>query len=199
MSSTGQTGIIKVLGCEKVRAGTRVEFVCGSRAVADFGAKNDVVTRLGAMLSVPLSELEPATRRLVDQNVQYFKRIETMTKELLAYEAASLASAGTVVAKHFATRDLGELRMLAGFIAASSGKVAVLGSSAPSPQVIVCRSDDVALDARQLIEVAKAVLGGRGGGSLKQAQAGGPDPAAVGPAVEAVRREALKALGLRDS
>ena len=199
VSSTGQTGIIKVLGCEKVRAGTRVEFVCGSRAVADFGAKNDVVTRLGAMLSVPLSELEPATRRLVDQNVQYFKRIETMTKELLAYEAASLASAGTVVAKHFATRDLGELRVLAGLIAAAGGKVAVLGSSGPSPQVIVCRSDDVALDARQLIEVAKAVLGGRGGGSPKQAQAGGPDPAAVGPAVEAVRREALKALGLRDS
>jgi alanyl-tRNA synthetase len=196
VSMTGQVGIIKVLGWEKVRAGTRVAFACGSRAVADYGVKNDIVSRLSSVLSVPVLEIEAAARRLTDQNAQYFKRIEAMTKELLAHEAAALASAGTVVAKHFETRDLGELRMLAGLIAAAGGKVAVLGSSGPSPQVIVARSDDLDLDARKLIEVAKAVLGGRGGGSPKQAQAGGQDSSAVGPAVEAVRQEAMKALGL---
>jgi alanyl-tRNA synthetase len=202
VSATGQVGIIKVLGWEKVRAGTRVGFACGKRAVADYGVKNDIVVGLSAMLSVPVAEVEAAARRLADQNAQQFKRIESMTKELLAHEAVSLASAGavapagTVAAKHFETRDLGELRMLAGMIAGAGGKVAVLGSSGPSPQVVVSRSDDLDLDARNLIEVAKAVLGGRGGGSPKQAQAGGQDPAAVGPAVEAVRREALRALGL---
>ena len=197
VSSTGQVGIVKVLGWEKVRAGTRVAFACGWRAVADYGVKGDIVAGLSSMLSVPVLEVEAAARRMVDQNAHNFKRIESMTKELLAHEAASLASAGTVVAKHYETRDLGELRMLAGLIAATGGKVAVLGSSGPSPQVIVARSDDVDLDARKLIEVAKAVLGGRGGGSPKQAQAGGSDPAAAGPAVEAVRREAMKALGLK--
>lgn len=196
VSTTGQVGIIKVTGWEKTRAGMRAAFVCGSRAVADFGVKNDVTTRLGAMLSVPLEEIEPATRRLLDQNAQYFKRLESLTKELLGHEAASLAAGGPIVAKHFEARDPGELRMLAGFIVAEGGKVAVLGSSAPSPQVIIARSDDVAVDARQLIEVAKAVLGGRGGGNPRQAQAGGQDPATVGPAVEAVRREALRVLGL---
>ncbi len=196
VSTTGQVGIIKVTGSEKTRAGVRVAFFCGSRAVADYGVKNEVTARLGSMLSVPLEDIEAATRRLLDQSSQQFKRLEVLTRELLVHEAASLAAGGPVVAKHFDARDPGELRLLAGFIAASGGKVAVLGSSAPSPQVIVARSDDVTVDARQLIEVAKAVLGGRGGGNPKQAQAGGPDPAAVGPAVEAVRREALAALGL---
>lgn len=195
VSSTGQVGIVKVLGWEKVRSGIRIPFACGWRALKDYGQKNETVAEISAILSAPGAELDRAVRRLVEQNLAYGKRIESMGKELVEYEAQSLArTGGDVVARCYASKELPHLRLLASLIASCGGRVAVLGSEAPSPQVIVARSDDVNVDARQLIEVAKSVLGGKGGGNPKLAQAGCQDASLIAPAVQAAGKAARDAI-----
>ena len=201
VARTGEVGLIKVAGTERRGATTRVEFLCGGRALADYRRKQAVIRELGAALTTGAAELLPAVLKLQEESKGLRHELRQREAALLAHEAERLRDAAEtlgearLVARVFVGRPPDELRRLATLLAEAGKTVALLGVAGERAQLIFCRSADAPGAMDELIRPALASLGGRGGGNSALAQGGGPaaDESLVGEiiagAVEELRRE----------
>src|SRR5262245_44306441 len=180
--ATGGVGLLHIRRWERRGDATRVEFLCGGRALRDLRWKNAALGRLATALSVGAEEVETAVARLRDVEERSRKRLDDMSEQLIGYEArelldgAAVAGGLRIVRRAFADRPLEEVRALAKAIAGGGG-VALLGLRAEKPQLIFARADGLSVDCGALLRAALAPLGGRGGGQPTLAQGGLPDPA----------------------
>ncbi|PJF35247.1 MAG: alanyl-tRNA editing protein [Candidatus Thermofonsia Clade 1 bacterium] len=192
VAHTGEIGLIKIIKAERRGQTTRLEFKCGERALRDFQAKNDVINRLAAALTVGYWELPEAVARLQDQNRALQSDLRAAREQLAAYEAASLLAEAALhgpyrlVARAFA-RSADEVRLLAQALTAEAGVIALLGAVDEKAQLVFARSADVPLDVVPLLKCALERLGARGGGRPNMAQGGGvkADLAQVQAAIDA--------------
>lgn len=67
VSRTGEVGLIKIIGQEKVSQGVRVKFVCGGRALEDYAAKHSILSEIAESLSVKNTELKKAFEKMTDE------------------------------------------------------------------------------------------------------------------------------------
>jgi alanyl-tRNA synthetase len=199
VAQTGEIGLIKVLKLERSGQETRVEFRCGMRALHDYRLKNAVANRLATDLTVGVWEIEQAVARLRTelkdahsaQKIAQTRLMEAEADDLLA--AASLFDGVRVVRAVFDSRDVAELRALAGRLAGVASTVILLGTSGEKAQLILARSQDLSYDMSVALKNALAVLGSeRGGGRPEFAQGGGVPAAAE--AVDAALRSAEQSL-----
>jgi alanyl-tRNA synthetase len=190
--ASGEIGLIKVTRAERRGAETRVEFLCGRRAVTDYGVKNELLLDLARELSVGYWELPDAVRRL-DADVKEARReLRRSHDALLDAEAEALWQGAArldqvrVVRANLTGRGPEELKMVAQRLAARPQTVALLGAGGAGDKghLVVARSADVALHAGTLLGQACQVMGGRGGGRPEFAQGGGPDGEKVAEALE---------------
>jgi alanyl-tRNA synthetase len=179
VARTGAVGIIAVAGSERFKGGTRVEFLCGGRALAGFHALGDSVAASVRLLSVLPAELPAAIDRMQTDARELRRQLKDTQTRLAGHEAAALAgraepvgSARMVVAA-LAGWDTNGLKTIAAAIAARPGHLAVLlGTDVPSA-LVVARSADVALDSAAILKQLTAQFGGKGGGKPELAQGGG--------------------------
>ena len=64
---TGEIGLIKLLGTEKLRGGVRIELKAGSRAYLDYSEKYNSVLKISNALCVKQNEVFDATEKLLGQ------------------------------------------------------------------------------------------------------------------------------------
>lgn len=178
VARTGGIGVIAVLGAERFKGGTRVEFVCGGRALARFRQLRDVVAASVRRLSVLPAELPAAIERQQAELRNQNQTVRTLQQRLVRHEAAALASRASVhggarlVAERVDAFDAPGLKALAGAITGRAGHVAVLlGTGAPVP-IVVARAADVTLDAAAVLRALTGRFGGKGGGRPELAQGG---------------------------
>jgi alanyl-tRNA synthetase len=180
--STGAVGLLHARRRERRGAETRVEFLCGGRALADLQKKTTILARLMTELSVGLDEVEDAVRRVKDHEAASRKRLETATERLLEHEARALVAAaesGTEVPLVTMVRDdldVAQARRLATAIAAA-GAFAVLGIRGEKSHILLSRPAGSGVDCGQVVREVLTPLGGRGGGQPALAQGGVPDSA----------------------
>ncbi len=184
--ATGEVGLIKVTRTERIRGVTRVEFVCGRRALADYRWKNRAVHEAAAMLSVHGRELPESVGRLQSQVRQTARQLEQALKELYQYQAAAMydsaepaGQSGIRVVSWASTdgHDIGYLKMLAHNICERPRAVALLGSSSgESAHVVFEKSHDVSIDMSKLLREVLPEVEGKGGGTRQIAQGGGKRP-----------------------
>jgi alanyl-tRNA synthetase len=175
---TGAIGIIAVAGSEKFRGGTRLEFLCGGRALAGFHALGASVAASVRLLSVLPAELPEAIERVQSDSRELRRQMKDLQTRLAGHEAATLADraepAGSmrVVVAALDGWDANGLKAIAAAIAARPGHAAVLlGSPAPSA-IVVARAPDVALDSAAVLKQLTGQFGGKGGGRPELAQGG---------------------------
>jgi alanyl-tRNA synthetase len=198
--NTGEVGPIKIRRWEKIRNDTRIEFVCGWRALADYAWKNEAVNVMSAGLSVNERELSDAVDRLQSEIVVGRRALRDARESLLKYEAAELAAEApiaehgdfSVIARVFRDRPFDEVRWLAGQLTGVPGRVALLGLAGDTAQVIFSRSENLPQDMNKLIKAALPLLGGRGGGNPRVAQGGGPEVAKLEEAIKLAAEAVLK-------
>jgi len=198
--NTGEVGPIKIRRWEKIRSDTRVEFVCGWRALADYARKNETINAVAAGLSVNEREVADAVDRLQSEIVAVRRALRDAREQLLQYEAAELAAGATVaagghfsvIARVFRDRPFDEVRWLAGQLTAAPGRIALLGLAGETAQLIFARSDGLTQDMNKLLKDALPLVDGRGGGNPRVAQGGGPN---VDRLEEAIRQAAEVVLG----
>lgn len=187
VARTGAIGIIAVLSTERFRGGSRIEFVCGGRALASLRGLRDAVASGSKLLSVVGADLPAAIERLQGESKETRRAMKDLQSRLAAHEAAALADRAEALGPAKAVvaaldgYDANGLKVLAQSIVARPGHVAVLmGSTMPSP-IVVARSADVTMDASAVLRRLTAAFGGRGGGRPEMAQGGGldGDPAAM--------------------
>lgn len=178
--STGAVGLLHVRRRERRGRETRIEFVCGGRALRDLRVRGGILTRIAGGFSVGFDELEDTAARLRDQESAVRKRLAAATERLLALEAKALVGAAPPVHGARVVRlvrddlDLAEARVLATAIVAEGG-VALLGLRGDKPQVLIARPGGHSLDCGATLRAALAAVGGRGGGQPQMAQGGVPD------------------------
>ena len=182
--STSEIGVVLVRSVEKVRKSTRVEFLCGGRAILRARRDYESLTRIASALSAAIDdvpELVAAQAERLKESDGARKRLE---KELATYAARQRYDAATpdargvrtVVVRDAASMD--DLRTLAQAMFALPA-VVVVGALTNPPSVLVAASEDSGIDAGRLLKERLSAVGGRGGGSPRLAQGSVPDAGAV--------------------
>jgi alanyl-tRNA synthetase len=187
VARTGAIGVIAVSSWEKFRGGTRVEFVCGGRALRSHRGLRDVVSASVRALSVLPGELPGAIERLQADGKESRRAIKTLQGALAVHEAGRLASQAEllgglrVVLTGLEGWDAAALKGIASGIVERPAHVAVLfgvvsrgpGSSDPGAAIVVARSADVGLDSAAVLRRVAERFGGKGGGRPELAQGAG--------------------------
>ncbi|MBV9957591.1 MAG: hypothetical protein JO360_04185 [Acidobacteria bacterium] len=178
---TGEVGLVAVRSWERAKGMTRIEFVAGCRAHADYMHVNAVARDVAAQFSVGLDEASASVARLLEENKVLARRVRALEEiaarveaEELLNEAPSREGAARVVARVFDGLDAEGLKRLALALIAHPQTVALLGSrEADAARLIFARSPEAAGDMNQLMREACALVEGRGGGRPDMAQGGG--------------------------
>jgi alanyl-tRNA synthetase len=183
--TTAEVGVVLLTALERYKGGTRVHFVCGSRAVAAFAARTRVLDELVATLSAPLGELPAAARKLKDDVAAGERRARGLLERALEGDARRLLARAlegappptfaspAVVAVILDGWAVEDLRGLAQQIVALAPAVALLASRSDKAQLVFAQSEGLAHDVPALLRAAVEPLGGRGGGRGNLAQGGG--------------------------
>ena len=180
VAHAGEVGLIKITNLDYRGDETRVEFLCGGRALRDYRAKNETIHRLTARLTVGRWELDQAVERLQAEAKQLRQGLRRAHKRLLKVEADELAQAAVihepcrVVSQVWERREPDELRALAQELAKRPGVVALLASAGERTHLCFARAEGIDLDVAALLRQACARLGGKGGGRPHFAQGSGP-------------------------
>jgi alanyl-tRNA synthetase len=179
VARTGAIGNISVASSERFRGGTRVEFLCGVRAVKGYRAVRDAVAASVRLVSVLPSELPVGIERLQLEAKDLRRQIKDLQSRLAVFEGAALAdnaqAYGAVrgVVAAIDGVDQAGLRTLATTIAARSGHVAVLFSAAGPAAAVIARAADAPIDCAAVLKKLIERFGGKGGGRPDLAQGGG--------------------------
>lgn len=188
LRSTGQIGGLLLRRIEKVSRGTRVEFVCGLRAVRAARADSAVLAQLTAAASVPSVELPAALERMRREAKQGLKERQRLREELADYHASRLAVEVPIegglrlVERCWQDRDPEYIRLLGLRLAAAAPRTAAVlcaegalnVEGMASARIVIARSLDFSFDCGRLMKDALASHGLRGGGSPDLAQADVP-------------------------
>ena len=191
VARTGEIGLLKVLRLDYRGPETRVEFVCGGRALRDYRLKNGVLQNLAAMLTVGYWELPEAVGRLQEEAKAARREARSLRERLVEVEAARLAETAVSVGPLRVARaveenwDPADLRVLAQKVAAYPGTVALVASvGGERVHLCVACAEGVPADATALLRAIAEPLGGKGGGQARFAQ--GSAPAASRQRVEEI-------------
>jgi alanyl-tRNA synthetase len=180
VARTGEVGMIATAGCEKLRGGTRVEFVCGGRALSRFRQWRDALAETTRHLSVTPGELAQGVERLQDEAKQLQRTVRALQEKVASHEARSLLDRGTrhngrlVVADAIEGWDAAGLKALAVAAASAESTAAVALFSRSTPAlVVVARGREGVIDAGAVLKNLISSFGGKGGGRADLAQGGG--------------------------
>jgi alanyl-tRNA synthetase len=180
VSRTGEIGIVAVRGWEKFRGGTRVEFVCGRRALVSHRVWRDAATGAARLLSALPAELSAAVERLQQEGKDARRALKALAEKAAKLEAGALASravetAGVAVyVDALDGYDVNVLKLLASSFVAEPYRVAALFTTTTPTQFVVARSADVSrIDAAAIVAAVTKQFGGKGGGKPESAQGGG--------------------------
>jgi alanyl-tRNA synthetase len=203
--ATGEIGLLKITRSERRGTETRVEFLCGGRALRDYETKHALLMGLAAELTVGHWEVADAVHRMAG-DLQEARRDQKRAHDaLMDAEAAALwyqaqpsplpspAPTGTgayrLVKAHLPGRTPDDLKHLAQRLLTYPLTVALLGSGGQAGEpghFVFARSAGLDVSMGALVRQACEVIGGRGGGRPDFAQGGGPDGARVMEALEAI-------------
>jgi alanyl-tRNA synthetase len=201
VSATGDIGLVRVVSESAVGAGVRrIEALTGEAARAYLNEQDERVKTLAAALKVQPADVLGRVEALLDER-RKLERELTEAKKKLALAGDGQNGSGD------AARDIGGVRFLGKVVSGvepkdlksladdgkktlGSGVVAFVGVSGDGKaSAVVAVTDDLnsKVSAIDLVRVASAALGGKGGGGRPDmAQAGGPDGGRAAEAIEAV-------------
>lgn len=190
---TGQVGLIAVRSFERAKKMTRVEFVCGRRALQDYRLAHHTAVRVARLFSADRDSSPDLVAKALEENKELKRRTHAllemaMTAEALESLAAVASTRGfKLIHTVFDGRDFEEVRMLASKIAAAEPAIALLATKqTDGARLAFARSTSLTVDLGKAMNDACAIIGGRGGGRPDTAQGGGPNSDNVHQALEAV-------------
>ena len=181
---TGEVGIIVVRHWERAKGLTRIEFLAGNRALADYRRANATARTIASLFSAGREDAASLAVRMVEENKDLHRRVRTLEEIATRVEAEELLSAidqkagadqpSRVVTKIFDDRDAESLKQLALALISHDNVIALLGSrDKEAARLVFARSADATGDMNALMREACAMLDGRGGGKPDMAQGGG--------------------------
>src|SRR5215212_10309208 len=173
---TGEVGMIAGRSWERAKGLTRIEFVAGTRALADYRKANKSAREIAALFSTGRDDAPHLAVQMVEENKELHRRIRVLEELAAGVEAKELLATarGGVIVQVFDGRDADSLKKLAHALVANRQTIALLGScDKDTARLVFARSTDASGDMSVLMRDACAMVDGRGGGKSDMAQGGG--------------------------
>jgi len=189
---TGEVGMIGVRSWERAKGLTRIEFVAGTRALADYRKANKSAREVAALFSTGRDDAPQLAAQMVEEHKELNRRIRALEELAAEVEAEKLLATGSegVISQVFDGRDAESLKKLAHALMAKPGIVALLASrDKDTARLVFARSADARGDMSSLMREACAMLDGRGGGKPELAQGGGKRVDLLDEALAAISRK----------
>ncbi len=180
VGASGQIGSILLRKSEKVRQGTRMEFVCGDRAVRMARRDYSALSEAAGLFSAQLWDVPEQVRKNAEENRLLRKQKDDALEELA--ESLALAELRSqpekngrkMVVRVFSDRDIAFAKLFAQKVTRGATAIALVGSEMDLPGLVFAQSAGVGADMGTLLKQMLASVGGRGGGSRDFAQGGVP-------------------------
>ena len=161
VSTTGQIGLVKLFSTTKFHAGSRVELLCGQRALEHLNILANQNRQVSNLLSAKPVATAAAVARMKEELADCQFKLAAARNQLFALKAAELADKGDVL---LFEEGLGadEIRRLADTVLQScGGRCAVFSGEGASYKYAIGRKGG---DLRAFAKELNAALNGRGGG-----------------------------------
>jgi alanyl-tRNA synthetase len=188
--ATGEIGSVLLRKTEKIRQSTRVEFVCGARAVRRARADYEALSKTAQLFSAAPDEVPAFVSTQLENSRAAEKSHKKLALDLAAYRGRELyeqtapdADGMRRVVQRLDRGGLEELRAIAQNFTAQ-GRSVFLAALADPPSVLLATSGDSGVDAGRIVKDALTAVGGRGGGNARMAQGSVPTPDALAALLE---------------
>ena len=167
VQKAGEIGMVKILSAQNYKGGTRLEIVCGMRALADYDEKTENAAAISEMLSVPTGKIAKATEALLkerDELKQIISRMKWEKINNIAEKVGEIPKA-CVFAADFDSKDMVHL---ADTILDKTGGTAAVFAPAGTGYafVLMSRTEDM----RPMAAEMKEAFGSKGGGKPEAVQ-----------------------------
>lgn len=181
--SSSEIGLVLTGKSEKIRGITRIEFVCGDRALRRARADNQLLASIARTLSLPAEQAPERILALTEQNKSLEKERQRLATEQARREGAELywktAPDGNGLRRVIERGSIDEaLRNKAQAFTANEQSVFFAISDNP-PSLLLAASQDSGVHAGNVLKAALVEAGGRGGGNAALAQGSVPDAVAL--------------------
>lgn len=197
---TGEVGMIAMRSWERAKGLTRIEFVAGVRALADYRKANRTAREVAALFSTGRDDAPKYAAQMVEENKELHRQVRVLEEVAAGVEAerllasAVVESDGTRVVSHvFDSRDANSrdaefLKKIAHVLMSHPQTIALLASrDKDAARLVFARSADAPGDMNALMREACTILDGRGGGKPDMAQGGGKNVAKLELALGTIR------------
>ena len=194
---TGEIGLCKIVSEGSISSGVRrIEAVTGEGALARFEETATSLRCVAEMLKVPESELVEQVEKALEHRRALERQIDQLKAKVAQAQLSGLEQEARTVkgARVLAARvdglDRQQMRALADSLRNKWKSAVIVLASAGDGSVAIVSAVTQDLTARvhagKLAGAVAQAVGGKGGGRPDMAEAGGKDPARLGPALEGV-------------
>lgn len=185
LRSSAEVGMLKIFKLERVRGtDTRIYFNCGARLLPDYRFKHDFVSSLGLRFSAALDGVPDRVNAALEELTAAKREVTHLRAKLAGHIASSLTDAVNVAQ----LEDAALLPEVAKLIAATPGRIAILGAVSDARALIaVACGPGSSVKAGDVLKVGLPFVDGRGGGKPELAQGSGTKPEGLSTALEAMR------------
>jgi alanyl-tRNA synthetase len=171
--STGEIGMLRILGVEKYKGMTRLYFIAGRRCLRDSRSLRHNADIISRALSVPVADIGRGVLDYMEKAVSSEKRLKLLLDEAAAIKAGALAEKvlaaekssdgiNKIVTETYLDLEIDEVLRIGRAAQKLSGAVLLLVSEKDLKFAAFC--GDKKVDIRPLLKDAFAASGGRGGG-----------------------------------
>ena len=192
LNSTGELGIIKIINVDNYKGGLRIDFVCGKRALRDFGFKNEIITELRNIASVPDEEILNEVKRIKEELKESEETITELNKQLLNYKADDLWEKAEnikgikVIKDTFSDIPYNDVQWLSDILTKKDDLICIFGQhDQATARLLLSKSENIKeVNMNEIINEPLEHIEGRGGGNNLKAQGGGNKVDNIDQAVE---------------
>lgn len=177
LRSTGEIGLIKIRKWEKYKGNTRIEFVCGNRALHDYGWKNDQIKDISLLLSSKDIDAFDKVKKLYLQKEELEKENRSLKDEVYEYRGKELLKNSTIInsvpfiIKTFDDKNLNEISGVSNYLNNSKSVVQIYGSTnGNKAQFMVSKSNEININLQDIFKLISSELELKGGGSPNTVQ-----------------------------
>ncbi|WP_242952316.1 alanyl-tRNA editing protein [Anaerocolumna xylanovorans] len=87
---TGEVGLIKIVSFQSYKGGTRLEILCGGRALRDYNRKEKNIQNISVLLSAKIYDTSEAVKRLKEEKSALEGKLSSLSLKLLSCKAESV-------------------------------------------------------------------------------------------------------------
>jgi alanyl-tRNA synthetase len=180
--STGEIGMLRILGAEKYKGMTRVTFIAGRRCLYDSRSLRHGAGVISRALKIPVAETSAGVLEYMEKTAATEKRLKELEEEAAGIKAQILVKTAAadkvpVLAESYPQIGMEEVLRIGRAAQKLTGAVIVLSSEKDLKFAAFC--GEKGADVRPLVKDRLEVAGGKGGGGPSFFQGSFPSAAAL--------------------